>query len=223
MPIEAPRAEMGIPTARVVREYIDTHPAIKDCLRAGLLNLSALARKVMEDTGVKSEEAALIACRRYELEPGRALDEDRIRAVLQKSKIEIRTKVCVITAKPGPQTLHLVDKAMTVMLGSSNVMHVIQGTSGTTIITDEAAREEVLKILGPANIVKVERDLVEMMVSSPGTIEEVPGILAFLASSLSWNGINFVEVLSCFTDTIFVLEEEDMMKAFGILNKIVKG
>lgn len=212
-----------VPTARVVREYIDTHPAIKDCLKAGLINLSALARRIMDDTGVTSEEAALIACRRYELDPKAAVNEERIKRLLGRSKIEIRTKVCVITAKPGWQTLHQVEKAMSVMRAKSHATHVVQGTNGTTIIVDDHLRDEVVNVLGEDNVLKVQRDLVEMMVSSPETIEEIPGILAYVASSLAWNGINFVEVLSCYTDTIFVMEEEDMMKGFGILNRLVRS
>ena len=76
-------------SAQIVRDYIDAHPSIKDCMRMGIINLSALARQIMQDEGIKSEEAALIACRRYELDPRQKINEDAILRVLRRSKLEI--------------------------------------------------------------------------------------------------------------------------------------
>ena len=51
--------------AVLTREYIKTHPSIADCLGDGLINYSALARKISKELAIKKEEAILIAARRY--------------------------------------------------------------------------------------------------------------------------------------------------------------
>src|SRR3990170_2482545 len=86
---EVPRKKPVVSTATVVRDYIDMHPSIKDGMRMGIINLSALARKIMDEKGLKSEEAALMACRRYELDPKSRINEDAILKVLRRSKLEI--------------------------------------------------------------------------------------------------------------------------------------
>ena len=47
--------------AQLSRDYIDTHPSIKDAIKLGLINYSALTRKIMQDLGISNEEAVLVA------------------------------------------------------------------------------------------------------------------------------------------------------------------
>lgn len=210
-------------TAQVVRDYIDTHPSIKDCLKLGVINLSALARRIMEEEGVKSEEAALIACRRYELDPKDKTNQAEIIRVLHRSKIEIRTKVAILTARPSWNIYAKLERAMNALRGRNHPLHVIQGTASVTIITDESVAKELEDIVGKEDILKRQEDLVELVVVSPDVIEEVPGIMAYLSTALAGKGINFVEVISCYKDTMFVIEEKDMVKAFEILNRLTGG
>jgi aspartokinase len=174
----------------------------------------------MEEEGVPSEEAALIACRRYEQDPREKTNEAEILRVLQRSKIEIRTKVCILTARPSWNIYAKLERAMSALRGRNIPLHVIQGTASVTIITDESAVKELEDIVGREDILKRQQDLVELVVTSPDVIEEVPGIMAYLSTSLASKGINFVEVISCYKDTMFVIDEHDMVKAFETLNRI---
>ena len=208
-------------SAQVVREYIDAHPSIKDCVRMGIINLSALARQVMRDEGIKSEEAALIACRRYELDPRQKINEEAILRVLRRSKLEIRTKVAIITVRPSWHIFAKLEKAMNALRGTNHPLHVIQGTASVTVITDGAVAKEIQGILGEDDTIKTMHGLVELVVTSPDVIEDIPGILAYLATALSSKGINFLEVISCYKDTMFVIEEGDMVSAFETLNRLI--
>lgn len=216
-----PRRKPTVSTAAVVRDYIDTHPSIKDGMRMGIINLSALARKIMDEKGLKSEEAALMACRRYELDPKARINEEAILKVLRRSKLEIRTKVVTMTVRPSWHMYGKLEKTMSAMRGRDHNLHVIQGTGSVTLIMDGAVAKEVGDILGEEEILKSQKDLVELIVNSPDVIEDVPGILSFLSSSLSSKGINFLEVISCYKDTMFVIEQKDMMAAFDTLNQII--
>jgi len=219
----AKRAPPAISTASVVRDYIDTHPSIKDGMRMGIINLSALARRIMNEKGLKSEEAALMACRRYEIDPRQRINEDAILKVMRRSKLEIRTKMVTMTVRPSWKMYGRLEKTMSALRGREHTLHVIQGTGSVTIIMDGAIHSEVAAILDEEEVLKTQTDLVELIVNSPDSIEDVPGILAFLSSSLSSKGINFLEVISCYKDTMFVIEKADMMAAFETLNNVVSG
>ena len=67
-----------------------------------------------------------------------------------------------------------------------------------------------------------DRGLVEISVTSPESIRYTAGIMAFLYGSLSSNGINVVETMSCYTDTIFIVDPKDMMRAFEVLTKCIQ-
>jgi len=214
------RQKSELSSAKAVREWIDSHPSIKDCMKLRVINLSALARIIMDDTGIKSEEAALVACRRYELDPSEKINEEQILKVLRRSKIEMRTKVAIITARPSFEIFAKLEKAMNRLRGTNHPLHVIQGSASVTIITDGAVVDEIEGIIGKEEMIKAQEGLVELVVTSPDVIEEVPGILAYLASALASRGINFIEVISCYKDTMFVIEEQDMVKAFETLNRM---
>jgi hypothetical protein len=208
--------------AKIVWDYITIHPSIHDCLNYRLINYSALTRKIIEEIGIEKKEAVLAACKRYPKEK-KQISEKEILNILQKSKLEIKNKIGVIIA---PNSWHLFPKlevAMRQLIREEKELKIIQGSLGITIITTEDLINKLRNLIGKENILSERKGLVEISVTSPRTIEETLGIIAHLSSALATNGINIVETMSCYTDTIFILEEKDMIKGFEVLNKCMGG
>lgn len=210
------------PVAQVVRDYIDTHPSIKDCLSDGLINLSALSRRIMEEKGVNQMEATLVAARRYEATATRH-SERSIRQTLSKSRVEVSSKVAIVTMRNDWQIYGRLQGFLKRALSEGHVPKVLQGSKAITLITDENTARVVEDELGKTNLISLDRGLVEIAVTSPESIRYTPGIMAFLYGSLSGNGINVVETMSCYTDTIFIVEGKDMMRAFEVLTRSIGG
>jgi hypothetical protein len=207
--------------AQSVRAYIDARPVVRDALGLGIVNLSALTRRIQDETGLGSEEAVLVACRRYRPQTAAPDYQAAIRRVLDKSKLEVRTKVATLTAHPNWKTFARLEKALAALQGRSHPIHVLHGSESITIITDEALMAEMEAIMGDEAF-KSRKGLVELNIRSPDSIEDVPGIVAFLASSLAGKGINFNEVVSCYKDNIFLIDEADLFPAFEVLNGLIK-
>src|SRR2546422_9070401 len=91
--------------ARQVRDYIGGHPSISDALKMDIVNYSALARRICKELGIRREEAVLAACRRYPVEKLRGYSEDSIRRMLEKSRVETRTKGATVTVVQGVDVL----------------------------------------------------------------------------------------------------------------------
>jgi len=202
-----------------VREYIDAHPSIRDALQMDLVNLSALARKIVKDTDVESEDAALIACRRYQVPPGYRAREGAVKAVLRKSKIEIHSKVAIITVRPSYDIMKELGRITAKYFEAGRLFRIVQGSHGVTLICDDVIVEEMLEMLSRRDIIQMTRGLVEMSVTSPEDIAATPGVISYLMAALAGDGINLNEAMSCHTDTIFLVSESDMMPAFKALNK----
>lgn len=205
--------------AHRVREYIDAHPSIRDALQMDLINLSALARKIVHDTDVESEDAALIACRRYIVPPGYRAREGAVKGILRKSKIEIHSKVAIITVRPSYDIMKELGRITARYFEAGRLFRIVQGSHGVTLICDDVIVEEMLEMLSRRDIIQMTRGLVEMSVTSPEEIAATPGVIAYLMDALAGDGINLNEVMSCHTDTIFLVSESDMMPAFKALNK----
>lgn len=208
--------------AQAVRTYIDARPVVRDALAMGIVNLSALTRRIRDETGLGSEEAVLVACRRYTPRHAQPDYQAGIRRVLDKSKLEVRTRVATLTLHPSWRTFARLEKAMGAMQGRNHPVHVLHGSESITIITDESLLAEMRETLGGDDVIKEATGLVELNIRSPDSIEGVPGVLAFLASTMAGRGINFVEVVSCYKDNIFIIEEDDLFQAFQVLNGLIR-
>jgi hypothetical protein len=208
--------------ARTVRQYIDQRPVIRDALRMGIVNLSALTRRIQAETGLTQEEAVLVACRRYQPDATNHGYEEGIRRVLDRSKLEVRTKVAVWTLRKSWHLTTRLEKAMP-RLGQEGAVHVLHGSEAVTLIADEGLNDAIRTAVGEEDILKHRTGLVEVNLRTPARVEDVPGILAFLCSSLAGRGINFVEVVSCHKDNMFVIEEGDLFDAFQVLNGLIQA
>lgn len=211
-----------VPIAQIVRDYVDTHPSVKDCLKDDLVNLSALARQIMKDRGITQMEATLVACRRYKDASPRH-NERTIRQTLAKSKVEMSSKVAIVTLRNDWQIYGRLQGFLRKALSEGHVPKLIQGSKAITLITDENTAESVEEEIGKTNLLAFEKGLVEISVTSPESIRTTPGIMAFLYSSMASNGINIVETMSTYTDTIFIVEPQNMMRAFEVLTKCIQG
>lgn len=207
--------------ARTVRDYIDKRPVVKDAIRMGIVNLSALTRRIITETDLDQEEAVLVACRRYPATSGSGYEDD-VRRVLQRSKLEVRTRVAVWTLRPGWRLFARLEKLLPRIQGQSSQVHVLHGSEAVTLIADETLAKQLEEALEPEDIMGHETDLVELNLRTPERIEEVRGILAFVATSLASRGVNFLEVISCHKDNMFLISSEDLFTAFEVLNQLIR-
>jgi len=208
--------------ARQVRDYIAGRPSVVDAMRAGIVNHSALARLVCRELGIRSEEAVLAACRRFPLAKAKGFREEAVKRVLQKSRIETRTRIAAITVSQGADVLQRLGDVVEELLDENRICRLIQVSQGTVIVVDETSASRVTRKLREAQILGVRRNLVEITATSPESVEDTPGLLAFLSNALASRGINIVEAMSCYTDTIFILDRDDMNAAIEALTQSMR-
>jgi aspartokinase len=205
--------------AERVREYLDAHPTLGDAIRMRIGNYSAIARRVSADLGLPATDAVLAACRRYPHGRGELSREAGVHRVMRKSRIETRTKVAALTLSQGADVLQRLGDVVEELLDENLLCRVIQVSRGTVVIVDEDSVPRILRRVRESQMISVRKNLVEVAVTSPESIEETPGLLRHLAGVLASQGINIVEALSCYTDTIFLLQGGDLTPALAALTK----
>ena len=204
---------------KLTENYILEHPSIKDCLKNDLVNFSSLSRKIAEELDLsvkKNFDAILIACRRFQRKLKKEETfESRILKILKKSKVEIKNKIIAIVLERDIYFENLISLEKEIKK-RREIFRIIEGASGVTVITTEDFIDLIKKYF-KNKIILENRNLAEIMIKSPEEIETTPGTYAYLASLFGENNINIVESMSCFTDTIFLIKEEDVGKAIGLL------
>lgn len=204
---------------KLTEEYISEHPFVKDCLKKNLINYSSLTRQLCLDLNlnVKSNfDAVLIACRRYYRKiKTEATTERKILEILKNSKIEVKNKIDTLVLEKDIIISNLFDLQKEAKK-EMETFHIIDGSSAITIITSNEFSKKIRNIF-KNKIIKENTNLVEVILKSPKQIETTAGVVSYLYSLLGENGINIYETLSCWTDTIFLVEEKDLSRVIEFL------
>lgn len=209
--------------AELTRRYIDHHPSVKDCISKDLINYSSLSRLIMKELGIKNEEAVLAASRRYALKLSKSDNEGAILRLFEASRIELKNKICIVVAKNEWIVLKNLEEVVKRILAEKSTMQVLQSTNAITVISEDKHLPTIVKAIGQDHVVSVKENLGEITLKSPPAIEETPGAFAYVMGMLSEQGINLLEAVSCYTDTIFIVSREEMMRAFDILSSCVEN
>jgi len=206
-------------TAKATEDYVNSHPSVRDCLAKNLINYSKLARQIADELKMNKKssfEAVLIACRRLQekLRKARA-NEDSIMAILKQSKLEMKNRVIAVVLAKGTHYESLIE-LQKIIKKKGEIFHLIEGANALTVVTNEEFLENI-KEMFRKEILVTNKDLVEITIKSPLELETTPGVMGHLYSLFSEHGINIVETMSCYTDTLFLIEEKDVPAAMQAL------
>jgi len=207
-------------TAELTEKYLSEHPSIKDCLREGIINYSKLSRKIAKELNIEKKtslEAILIAARRYsEKLKTEKVREEKIIELLKESELEIKNKIVVTIIKKGfePETMIDIEKKIK---KQDDVIYSIEGTKTYTLITSEKYLIDIEREFAN-KIIKISKEQAMIIMKNPIGIEETTGFTAYLYSRFGEYGVNILETMSCWTDTIFVVSENDIATVMKFLN-----
>ena len=188
--------------AQNVRSHLRNKPYLLEALEKGIVNLSELSRQIQMELKIDNTSAVKAALRRFseELQKHKQKREEKVLQILKRSSIAVYDRKSVmitskeINAKNG----------MKVDLLGKFVYLLDRG--------DMPGRVNAL----------VKHDNCTMIVMhSPEELEATPGVVAFLTALLAEQNVNIVEFISCWTETIIVVEKKDSLKAYEVLSNMV--
>src|SRR4030042_1185558 len=188
--------------AQNVRDHLRNKPYLLEALEKGIVNLSELSRQIQEELKTDNTSAVKAALRRFseELQKHKQKREEKVLQVLKRSGIAVYDRKSVmitskeISTKSGMK-VDLLDKFV--------------------YLVDRSDMPERISTL-------VKHDNCTMIVvHSPEELENTPGVVAFLTTLLAEQNVNIIEFISCWTETIIVVEKKDSLKAYEVLSNLV--
>jgi aspartokinase len=188
--------------AQNVRNHLRNKPYLLEALEKGIVNLSELSRQIQEELKIENMSAVKAALRRFseELQKHKQKREEKVLQVLKRSAMAVydRKAVVITTKEIDTKTGMKVD-----LLGK------------VVYLLDRSDMPERITAL-------VKHDNCTMIVMhSPEELEATPGVVAFLTTLLSEQNVNIIEFISCWTETIIVVEKKDSLKAYEVLSNLV--
>ncbi len=190
--------------------YIKRRPFLKEIIREGIVNYSALARKIsIEVFGTKKHENAIkMALVRLANKIWQNAEdlEGKILNIMKGSTLSVRNKVAVVISVREIEGL--------------KYLSYVESKDTITYIIEEKELESVKK---SKNVKHTETNLNLITIHSPVDIEETPGVNAYILDALASEGINLAEFVSCYTDTILVIKQADTTRAYEILDGLTSS
>ncbi|MCS7366164.1 MAG: ACT domain-containing protein [archaeon GB-1867-035] len=216
-----------ISVAEAVRRIILMHPTLLDAIKMNVINYSALAERiypeVLEATGRNriSLEAIKMALIRFseDIKRKHKILEKIIKDVISESVLELKSDIIVLTTKQET-LMDKLDKLMENVV-RARFFQLTQGLRTFTLIFDKRILGKILKTIGEENIEILIDNQSAIILVSPKTVIEVPGVIAYITSLLARKGINITQIISCHEDTILIVDREDASKAFSLIENII--
>jgi hypothetical protein len=213
------RKDEESPISKQVREELESDIYVNKAIRLGIANCSAIAKNLSQKVG-GSEDALKMAVLRYSRDVCKRYEEESIdvAGVLGQTKITLISNVCVLVFERSPATHAAADG----LGGDDEIFSILASQKVVLVMTSDENEKYVVDKLGRENIIQKTPSLCMLRLTSPSRIENVPGVIAHVLDQLSQHGINIVDLYSCYTDTNIVIERNDALKAFELLEKMCR-
>ncbi len=208
--------------AKIVRDIIDEDLTIQDALQRGYANVSAISRaikpRVEESLGKRVRPETIITSLKR-VRPSYTEQSEGITNVIAKSTINVRTDVSKLSLEKNKKNVDIVAKMMSSK--QEGFLQVSEGLSSITIIYDQMMRKEMLKTFDKGQILEDTPNLAAITVHSPEEVVVTPGCAVQFLSQVSRRRINIEDIVGCYTDTVIVVKNEEVGKAFAALTDLI--
>ncbi len=207
---------------QAVRDVVDSDLSIQDALYRGYGNLSAIARvlkplvkeRIRREVKVESIVTSLKRIRgRYKVAPKDILN------VVMNSTVTVRTDVAKVSVEKRKKTLEAVGEIL--LSYREEFLQISESIDAITLLFDQRLYSEVVKLFRGDEILESSKELAAIIVRSPIEIIRTPGCAASFITQLSRRHINIEDTISCYTDTIIVVNMVDAGRAFAALTDYI--
>jgi len=188
--------------AQDVRSHLRNKPYLLEALEKGIVNLSELSRQIQLELEIDNTSAVKAALRRFaaELQRHKQKREEKVLQLLRRSGIAVYDRKSVIITTKEIET--------------KNGLKVDLLEKHVYLLDRSDLPERVNALVRHENCTMI-------VVHSPEELEATPGVVAFLATLLAEQNVNIIEFISCWTETIMVVEKKDSLKAYEVLSNMV--
>lgn len=215
-----------ITVAEVVQQLIRQSPFVSEALSEGLVNVSALARKLQPDVqellGKKVKVGAIVMAINRQHFGDVAFVEKNIRRFFKRlSNYSVRSNLVSFTFENSDTLTACKLELLKIISQNPKIFYTFsQGISETTIIIAKEVEADVQRIFHSEKLVTKEEKLSSITLMLPDENRVIYGIYYYILKDLAWYGINLSEVISTTNEFTLIVKDEDLDQTFSILMKL---
>ena len=208
---------------REVWRYLDNHITIKKNLADELINVRALAKKIIKNIHLTcSLNAVITAIRRYHLDIKETDQLKNIYSLLKKSKLSTQTKLISLLLRKNEEIRNkLANLYQKMDFQGGDTLRIFEVNKYIKIILDEKVLNEAKQVFTKKEIVSQEKNLGELTIVYDQDITKTPGVFAYLSNELAANNISIIDSMICHSEHLIIIKEKELKKAFNVVFELV--
>lgn len=212
--------------SKLIEESIDSSPFLKESLSEGLINTSALARRLKPkleyelDKKIKDSTIVMAISRlpignheSIELKIAKSVSEIGD-VVVRSNLIKYNFKNYIGLAKNQSSFLEKTEDS------NDSFYTVSRGINETTIIINSQLKNILESSLNLDHLLSVTENLSAITLKLPKNNTEIEGIYYFILKKLAWKSISLEEVISTTNEFTIVVKSNTISKAFHVLTNL---
>lgn len=208
--------------SKSVREQVDGDSLLQEALARGIVNVSAAARllkpAVVSSIGRNvSEEAIITSLKRIKGAYRRGMLG--YLKVLAKSSVEVRTDLAMISVQVNPDvSAKIKDVAFK---NYDAFVQISSSPNAYSLVFERGLFGYLRGRFEEEQVMEAKTELAALIIHSPDEIMETPGCVAAIYNRVGRGGINVVDTVSNYTDTILVVRMGEVVKAFTAVTDLI--
>lgn len=207
--------------AEIVEELVRRSPFLLESLEEGLINISALARKLqpeVESKLGKTVKTGAIVMAVNRMPAGKlTLERRSLQSFFRKlSDLSVRTDLIDYTFR-NSDTLptRQANLLQNIQNRPNQFYSVSRGVTETTILVTSSLEKQIASIFAEETVLSKETDLSAITLLLPIENRNLYGVYYYILKDLAWRGINLIELISTSNEFTIIVRNEDLDATFS--------
>jgi aspartokinase len=211
--------------SHVVEKLMDDYNYIQIAIDKNIISFTLLAKYLRPEIEKELQKkvkpsAVIMALRRY----AERLDkkETQFKSHFFRNII-LKTDVCYMVIDGSTDTLNKLQNVYNELnFQHGDIFNITQGNYEIAVVTNKKYKQEIIELIGKEKIKKVVDDHVTISLLFSQDYSFTPGVLYNISRNISWENINILNWYHTPTELSLVLHQNDAMKCYSILEKMLK-
>lgn len=215
-----------ITVPEVVEEIVKKSPFLEEGLSREIINLSSLSREIQPKIQKKLLKdiklgAIIMALKRLS-QTIKLKNSGELSQILKNiSDITVRSNVLEFAFDNSGSLMEKQRKLLEkISLEKNTFFTTSAGVYETSLFVSKNLENDVKNNFKDERLRYEMKDLSAITLILPKEAVFVPGVYYCVLKALAWEGINFVEVVSSYTELTIILQNSNVDRAFSVLKKL---
>ena len=204
-----------------VKVLLGNKPFLLDALAKGIISLGNLAEDMKPEIESRldkevRESAIVMALRRYSEE----IQTRTVPAGTISGEIIMKTNICDFNVQKTPALMSKLKMLYDmVSMERGDFLNITVGSNEISISVSEKYYPGIEEFLSDEGIINKQKGLVSLTLVFSGDFLHTPGIVFQVIHRLAWENINLYEIVSTMTELTVVIQKNDSIKGYEVLQK----